>query len=38
MAEWEESMTRVPANLLEGEPERERLKDKMKPDWEPDLG
>ena len=35
---WEEPMARVPAKLLEGEPVRERLKDKMKPDWEPDLG
>jgi uncharacterized membrane protein YeiH len=34
---WEEPMARVPASLLKGEPKRERLKDKMQPDWEPDL-
>jgi len=34
---WEEPMARVPAKFLEGQPKRERLKDKMQPDWEPDL-
>jgi len=31
-------MDRIPAESFEGEPVRERLKDKMKPGWEPDLG
>jgi len=34
---WEEPMARVPAKFLEGQPKRERLTDKMQPDWEPEL-
>jgi uncharacterized membrane protein YeiH len=32
---WEEPMPRVPSGLLVGEPEREPLKEKMEPGWEP---
>ena len=31
-------MDRISAESSEGKPARERLKDTMKPDWEPDLG
>lgn len=35
---WEEPMARVHGKRMEGEPERERLKNEMKPDLESDLG
>jgi uncharacterized membrane protein YeiH len=34
---WEEPMPRVPAGLLKGMPKRETLKEKMQPDWEPEM-
>lgn len=33
---WEEPLPKLPASLVEGLPERESLKEKMAPDWEPD--
>jgi uncharacterized membrane protein YeiH len=32
---WEEPMPRLPASLMQGLPERESLKEKMEPGWEP---
>jgi uncharacterized membrane protein YeiH len=33
---WEEPMPRLPSDLLRGKTERESLKEKMQPDWEPE--
>jgi uncharacterized membrane protein YeiH len=33
---WEEPMPRLPSQLFEGKKERESLKEKMQPGWEPE--
>lgn len=33
---WEEPMPRLPSYLFQGKPERESLKEKMEPGWEPE--